>query len=351
MFIKMINPLKANRGFFNGSIVDLFMKKIIFICSALLMVIFAKGASQDTIAFVHDPVMAYENGTYYVYSTGENITEMTSTDRCHWTIHRGGLLHTIPVWTHRIPDFKNHIWAPDVIHWHGKWWMAYSCSSFGVNTSAIGLLQAKSLGQNVWKDKGMIIESKSSDHYNAIDPNFVIDDHNHPWLVFGSFWDGIQLVPLNGKMHVMKDAKLLTIARRYAHIPDSIVNPTSAHAGSNAIEAPFVFKHNGWYYLFVSWDYCCRGLKSNYRVVVGRSRQIYGPYLDKNGRKMSQGGGSLVIKGDKKEFEAVGHCAVYHLKNGDIFICHGYSIPRGGASILLQRHIKWDKGGWPILKL
>ncbi len=340
-----------NNDKFSGIIMDLFMRKLLLICSALMVATFANAALQDTIAFVHDPVMAYEKGTYYIYATGENISEMTSTDRRHWTILRDGLLSDIPVWTHRVPGFKNFIWAPDVIRWHGKWWMAYCCSSFGVNTSVIGLLQAKSLGENTWVDKGMIIESDSCDHYNAIDPNFVIDDNDRPWLVFGSFWDGIQLVPLNDKMHVLKDAKLQTIARRYVHVPDSIVNPTSIHAGGNAIEAPFVFKHNGWYYLFVSWDYCCRGLKSNYRVVVGRSRQIYGPYLDRNGCNMSQGGGTLVIQGDKKEFEAVGHCAVYHLRDGDIFICHGYSISRGGASVLLQRHVKWDKGDWPVLTL
>ena len=326
------------------------MKKIISICSALFIVTFVKAASQDTIPFVHDPVMAYENGIYHIYSTGQNIAEMTSVDRRHWTIHRGGLLHTIPVWTHRIPDFKNHIWAPDVIRWHGKWWMAYSCSSFGVNSSAIGLLQAKTLWKNAWKDKGMIIESKPSDHYNAIDPNFVIDGNDQPWLVFGSFWDGIQLVPLNHKMHVRKDVKPRTIARRYAHVPSVIVNPTSKYAGGNAIEAPFVFKHNGWYYLFVSWDYCCRGIQSTYRVVVGRSRKIMGPYLDAEGKNMLDGGGTLVVQGDKKKYEAAGHCAVYHFGNDDIFICHGYNISEGGASTLIQRRIQWQSDGFPILE-
>ena len=70
-------------------------------------------------------------------------------------------------------------------------------------------------------------------------------------------------------MHVKKGAKPQTIARRHA-VGDSSAepNPTSKFAGTNAIEAPFIMKHGGYYYLFVSWDYCCRGIKSNYRVAV-----------------------------------------------------------------------------------
>ena len=106
-------------------------------------------------------------------------------------------------------------------------------------------------------------------------------------------------------------------------------------------------KHGGWYYLFVSWDYCCRGAKSNYRVAVGRSRQVAGPYLDREGKDMTQGGGTLFLEGDKTAFEAAGHCAAYNIDGEDIFICHGYSIAHQGASILIQRPIRWTPDGWP----
>ena len=90
---------------------------------------------------VHDPVMAYEDSTYYIYSTGMGIQQMTSRDGKLWTVRRQPVMSVIPQWTRdSVPGFRHHVWAPDVIQWHGRWWLAYSCSTFGKNGSAIGLL-------------------------------------------------------------------------------------------------------------------------------------------------------------------------------------------------------------------
>ena len=308
--------------------------------------------------FVHDPVIAFENGTYYAFYTGQNIGYMTSKNRKTWTVHRDGVLRNIPEWTHdSVPGFKRHIWAPDIIQWNGRWWLAYSCSTFGKNTSAIGLLSATSLEQGDWKDEGCLVSSQGKrDNWNAIDPNFIEDEQGNLWLSWGSFWDGIQLAPLAMKCTEGGEQSLRlldyprTIARRYyKNALQGLVNPTSKYAGSNAIEAPFMMKHGGYYYLFVSWDYCCRGMESNYRVVVGRSKTVSGPYIDKEGVPMYAGGGSPVIEGDKIDFEAIGHNAAYSFPDGDIFISHGYSVKHNGQSILVQRNIKWIDG-WPVLE-
>ena len=312
----------------------------------------------DTL-MVHDPVMAYEDGKYYLFATGMGIQMATSSDRKTWTVFpRGVLGDKIPAWTHdSVPQFKHHVWAPDIIRWHGRWWMMYSCSSFGVNTSAIGLISSPTLNPASsdygWRDEGCVVASKDDrNNWNAIDPCIVIDEHDQPWLTWGSFWDGIQIVPLDSSLHPLPGSKPRTIARRFAsgNMNHAEANPTSKFAGQNAIEAPFIMRHNGWYYLFVSWDYCCRGAKSNYRVAVGRSRSVDGPYLDKLGMDMRLGGGHLLIQGDHKSFEALGHCAAYHLNDEDIFICHGYSVPLEGASILVQRHIVWTADEWPELR-
>ena len=308
-----------------------------------------KPFTTDT-AMVHDPVMAHENGTYYLFSTGRGIQVMTSTNRKTWTFQPRGVMETIPDWTRTaVPGFRDHVWAPDIIHWHNRWWMMYSCSTFGKNTSTIGLMTTSSLANPQWEDRGCVVKSESTNHYNAIDPNIVIDDNDQPWLTFGSFWDGIQMVKLDSMMHPAKNAKPKTIARRYGSKMPNLENPTSKYAGVNAIEAPFIFKHDGWYYLFASWDYCCRGEKSNYRVVVGRSKKPNGPYRDRAGKDMRKGGGTIVIEGDKREFEAAGHCAAYHIDGMDIFICHGYSVPLHGQAILIQKEIHWTKDGWPEL--
>lgn len=311
---------------------------------------------------VHDPVMAYEDSTYYVFSTGMGIQQMTSKDRHIWEVSSIPVMTVIPHWTNdSVPGFHNHVWAPDVIKWNNKWWLAYSCSTFGKNGSAIGLLSTPSLALSIWKDEGCIITSQEKrDNWNAIDPNFIIDEKNQPWIVWGSFWDGIQLAPLDSTMHIVAGVRPKTIARRYnlsnrdekSNLPinpNPPKNPTSDFAGPNAIEAPFIFKHDNYYYLFVSWDYCCQGSKSNYRVAVGRSKTIDGPYVDNKGRDMRDGGGLLIIEGDKKSFDAIGHCAVYNFDNEDIFISHGYSVAHEGASILVQKTIKWSAEGWPQL--
>ena len=302
---------------------------------------------------VHDHVMAYEDDTYHMFFTGDGIRHLTSKDRQTWTVDAQPVMSVMPQWTHdSVPGFEHTVWAPDVIKWHGRWWLAYSCSTFGKNGSTIGLLSSTSLNRPVWYDQGCIVTSREGrDNWNAIDPNFVIDDNDQPWLVWGSFWDGIQMVRLDSTMHVAAGEQPRTIARRYA--PDFKTpkpNPTSKYAGTNAIEAPFIMKHDGYYYLFVSWDYCCQGNKSDYCVAVGRSRQVDGPYLDRNGRDMLQGGGTLVIEGDKQEYEAAGHCAAYHLNGEDVFICHGYSVKQNGAAFLIQRPITWTIDGWPELK-
>ncbi len=316
---------------------------------------------QTETPMVHDPVMAKEGDTYYLYSTGVGIQRMTSKDRKTWTVTRQPVMTVIPGWTtDSVPGFRHHVWAPDVIQWHGRWWLAYSCSTFGKNGSAIGLLSSRSLAANMWKDEGCIVTSREKrDNWNAIDPNFVIDDATDtPWLVWGSFWDGIQIARLDSTMHLDNSQFIMhnsqwprTIARRYdPNYKPTEPNPTSKYAGTNAIEAPFIFKHGGYYYLFVSWDYCCRGAKSNYRVTVGRSKTVDGPYLDRDGKDMVNGGGTLFIEGDKKQWEAAGHCAAYTFDGEDIFICHGYSATQNGAALLIQRPISWTADGWPELK-
>ncbi len=313
---------------------------------------FRREAFTTDTPMVHDPVMALEDSTYYLFATGMGIQRMTSRDRHTWTVSHQPVMTVIPGWTtDSVPGFGNHVWAPDVIRWHGQWWMAYSCSTFGKNGSAIGLLSARSLRHNMWKDEGCIVTSRSKrDEWNAIDPNFIIDETDTPWLVWGSFWDGIQLARLDSTMHLAAGERPRTIARRYdPAYKNAAPNPTSRFAGTNAIEAPFIFRHGDYYYLFVSWDYCCRGAKSNYRVAVGRSRSVAGPYLDREGKDMLLGGGTLVIEGDKVQWDAAGHCAAYAFPDGDIFVCHGYSATQNGAALLIQRPIRWTADGWPEL--
>ncbi len=310
----------------------------------------------------HDPVMAYDDSTYHIFATGTGIMHLTSRDLRTWSVQPDPVMTVIPAWTRdSVPGFKDHVWAPDIIRWHGLWWLAYSCSTFGKNGSAIGLLSRRSLSRGTWSDEGCIVTSRDKrDNWNAIDPCFVIDEATDtPWMAWGSFWDGIQLCRLDSTMHLAKGEKPRTIARRYDFGGELSQdkhddrryesNPTSKFAGPNAIEAPFIMHHGQYYYLFVSWDYCCRGAKSNYRVAVGRSKSVAGPYLDRQGNDMACGGGTLLIEGDKQEYEAVGHCAAYNINGQDLYVSHGYSTSMNGAAMLVVRDIRWTSDGWPEL--
>jgi arabinan endo-1,5-alpha-L-arabinosidase len=136
--------------------------------------------------------------------------------------------------------------------------------------------------------------------------------------------------------------KWYTIARRERNfiLPDSV-------AGDAAIEAPFIYKKDNYYYLFVSFDYCCRGEKSTYKMMMGRSSTVYGPYFDKDGLPMNTGGGSLVLEGDKN-WNGVGHNAVTNFNGADYLVFHGYDANDNGKSKLRIEKITWING-WPVI--
>ena len=122
-------------------------------------------AQQSTLFFkvdtpiVHDPVLAYDKGLYHLYSTGEGIRHYVSSDLKHWKGWKSGVVQAAPSWIYdSVPEFKHDFWAPDVIKFRGRWYLTYSCSTFGKNTSAIGLLSNSSLNSNEpWRARfGMV---------------------------------------------------------------------------------------------------------------------------------------------------------------------------------------------------
>lgn len=297
---------------------------------------------------VHDPVMAKESGVYYVFSTGNGLGMMSSNDLRTWKPEKSPL-SPAPAWAVEfVPTYKGHTWAPDIIKVRDRWYLYYSCSNFGKNISVIGVAVNKTLDpespEYKWEDLGMVVRSEPGvNDWNAIDPNVTIDDEGKPWMTFGSFWDGIQLVRLDDDMKTPL-GEPVTIARRRSA---ESVDHGKEIANDNAIEAPFIVRHDDYWYLFVSYDYCCRGLKSTYKTAVGRSRSIEGPYVDREGKPMTECGGEILI-GKTPEYSGVGHCSVYEMDGKWYFVAHGYDKSHKGASKLVVRTIDW-KEGWPVI--
>jgi arabinan endo-1,5-alpha-L-arabinosidase len=296
---------------------------------------------------VHDPVMIRHDSTFYLFCTGMGIDCWSSADLKTWKKEKP-VFKNPPEWAvNSVPGFKGHIWAPDISFHKGLYYLYYSVSSFGKNTSCIGLATNVTLDpsdpQFKWIDHGKVIQSvPNRDFWNAIDPNLIVDDNGDGWLNFGSFWGGIKMVKLTDDFTRPDSLQIwYTLAKRERSYALDDDDP-----GNGAIEAPFVFKKGNYYYLFVSFDYCCRGLKSNYKIMAGRSEKVSGPYLDRNGKKLTAGGGTLILQGNDK-WAGVGHNGICSVNDRDYIVFHGYDVSDNGKSKLLIREIKWTNDGWP----
>lgn len=323
------------------------MKGLVYIC-CLLQGLLAGPLlfAQETDIGVHDPVMTKEGDTYYLFSTGRGISVHSSPDMVEWT-EEEPVFQRAPAWTFKAVDgFRGHIWAPDIHFYDGKYYLYYSISAFGQNTSAIGLTTNVTLDSSdpsyEWVDEGMIVKSiPGRDLWNAIDPNVIVDEEGYPWMAFGSFWSGMKLVKLiPNRTAIEEPQQWYSIARR-----ERPAFRDDRSAGPAAIEAPFIFKKDSLYYLFVSWDYCCRGEESTYKVVVGRSEKVTGPYLDKEGKDMAEGGGSLVVEGDSR-WAGTGHNSAYTFNGKDYLVFHAYDNEANGRSKLKIAPMNWEEG-WP----
>lgn len=324
------------------------MRSLLFVGWLIATCLFSAAAQVPAPISVHDPVMIRQDSTYYVFATGRGIRVWSSPDRQHWTAEKP-VFETPPAWTTQAnPGTRpNDFWAPDISYHNGLYYLYYSSSVFGKNSSAVGLATNQTLHpadpNYRWVDRGLVVQSvPGRDNWNAIDPNLIVDSTGHGWLTFGSFWDGIKLVRLNDSLTApAQPAQWYTLASR-----PRTDSTGRLSAGNGAIEAPFLFRKNGYYYLFVSVDYCCRGPKSTYKLWVGRSKALTGPYLDQSGKPMTQGGGTLVLQGDANWY-GVGHNAVCTFDNTDYLVYHGYDAADNGKSKLLIRPLRWDATGWP----
>ena len=293
----------------------------------------------DTVG-VHDPTMIKApNGSYILISTGNWLEIRTSTDRINF--RRVGSVWAAgqPTWTYpyTLSNNRSYLWAPDLTYRNGQYYLYYAASSFGSQRSAIFLATSPTAMPGTWTHRGLVIETFSGNDFNAIDPNLQVDASGRWWLSLGSFWSGIKLIrlePSTGLRHAT-DRTVYSLARRTVN--------------SGSVEAPFIFRRNNFYYLFVSFDFCCRGTSSTYRTMVGRSTSITGPYTDRNGVNMFNGGGTEILATHGTVY-GPGHPAVFQDTDATVLVYHYYwtnSQPTSGR--LGINLIGWDSAGWPYV--
>lgn len=280
---------------------------------------------------VHDPTMVRTSaGKYLLYATGGGLAERSSADRTAFTAGPDAFT-TKPSWW---SSYATEAWAPDISYHGGTYLMYYAVSTFGSNKSAIGLAGSTTGEPGSWTDYGVVYTSTTSSDYNAIDPNLFVDGDGKWWLSFGSWWSGIKMIrvdPSTGKQYA-GDTKRYSLAAR----------PT----GTKAVEAPYVVKHGAYYYLFASYDTCCAGTSSTYKVKVGRATSVTGPYYDKNGVAMTNNGGTPVLESHGRYIGPGGQSIMSDV-DGDLIVYHYYDGQDNGTPKLGINLLDWSSG-WPV---
>ncbi|SES26065.1 family 43 glycosylhydrolase [Salipaludibacillus aurantiacus] len=330
------------------------MKRTIIIASSALVLVLTAGCSLEnnhneealhTPEYenpVFEPVLADPSvifsesmGYYYAYGTEDNwgdgmgnrvVPVVRSTDLVNWE-YVGEAFNEKPDW-----KSDGDLWAPDIAYFQDRYYLYYSQSVWGDPNPAIGVAVADT-PEGPFEDKGKLFDSDEIGVPNSIDPQLVIDD-GVPYLFWGS-WYGIWGIELteDGLDYTGEKFQI---------------------AGTD-FEAPYIIERDNYYYFFGSKGSCCEGQWSEYRVAVGRSEQLEGPYLDKDGNDLLTSSGSLILEGGE-HFAGPGHNAVITDEAGDDWMIY-HGIDRDNPWIgsgTTRRPLMIDKlawqDGWPVIE-
>jgi len=206
----------------------------------------------STVIGIHDPSILKVGSSYYLFSTHATVHAHTSTDRVNFGDDGDGL-SSLPSWTNAYTASSGDLWAPDASAHNGVYWLYYAASTFGSANSAIGVAISPSGMPGTFVDSGAAVYTSSNcSGSNAIDPASVIDNSGNAWLAFGSYSNGIQIVPVKSATGIPTGAACTQLAY---------------HASGTGIEGAYIYPHGGYYYLFASVDACCEGVTRPYRHI------------------------------------------------------------------------------------
>lgn len=300
---------------------------------ALLVPAPAASSNPVTLPVAADPtVIRGDNGLYYMYATaddwgdGQGFRHMTmwaSHDLVDW-MFLGNVFPRNPSWVR-----SGFLWAPHIVK-RGSQYMLYY-SNGGIANPCIGVAFAAQ-PEGPWTDLGRPVFCSSDVGVGGtIDP-FVFEDGGAPRVVVGNY-QGIYIVPLNGA-------------------GTSWTGGASVRIADNRFEAPEIHKRGSYYYLFASAEHCCNGATSAYRVLVGRSSSVNGPYVDRKGTDLNSKGGALILAGSNP-WAGPGHSTIVTDEAGTDWLAY-HAIPKGNPFLpsganrrpMLIDKIVWANG-WP----
>lgn len=291
------------------------------------------GTDTETIG-IHDPSLLEVGATYDLFSTHGLLHEHQSTDLINFA-DGGYALAALPSWTNTYTGGSGDLWAPDASEHNGAIWLYYAASSFGSANSAIGLAVSSSGEPGTFVDSGApVYTSANCSGSNAIDPASFVDGSGNAWLAFGSWSSGIQVVPVDNNTGVPTSAACTQVA---------------FHPTGTGIEGSYILPYGGYYYLFASIDMCCQGVTSTYRIIVGRSTSATGPYADRGGIPLTQGGGTIVLSAHDN-INGPGGESIVNLGSGPTLVYHYYDGKNSGDPALGINMLGWTSDGWPYVE-
>lgn len=283
------------------------------------------------------PEIIKEEGIYYLFGDNRDGCGIRrSTDLLTWEALSNACTYKngfTSIWQQNEVD-KGELWCPGIYKIGDLYHIYYAITTLGSRRSVIGHYTNTTLDQNSpdyhWVEAGAVIRSYETNDYNCIDPCVITDQEGRVWLLFGSGWSGLKMAELNPQT-----GKLL-------HPEDDLIPIAYYSTRTDYCEAGYIKYHDGYYYLMMAIGYMKPG---HYVNVVGRSRNITGPYVDRDGRAMLKNGGTKITE-DKESMTMPGHCSLFEDEDGQWYHVIEY-FPEGADATLGLSTIVWDEDGWP----
>jgi len=293
--------------------------KLIGLATLLAVLITQTLIAQIGKPFIHDPSTIVEcEGKYYTFGTGGG--GLISEDGWKWN---GGAVR---------PGGGA---APDAIKIGDRYLVIYGATGGGGgHKGAILTMWNKTLDPKSpdfkYSEPVIVATSDGYEDCDAIDPGLMLDPTTgRLWLSYGTYFGFSRIVELDPK----------TGKRVEGNKPVDV---------AIVCEATDLIYHDGWYYLLATHGTCCDGPNSTYNIVVGRSKNVTGPYIDNVGRSMLEGGGKMVAT-TSGNLIGPGHFGRMIIGDGiEKMSCHYEAdLDQGGRSVLGIRPLVW-KNGWPV---
>lgn len=300
---------------------------------------------------VADPsIVRGDDGYFYIFAT--NGIVLRSEDACNFELFSTKVID-VPDWSQDIyPDSSGYgIWAPDVVKIKDKWIYYYSLSAWG-RCCGVGYAVSDNIA-GPYEDMGKLFDLNEIEIQNCIDPQVIVDDDGSVYMAVGSF-QGLFLLELT------EDGMGLLNGIEYQKENKTLIAGKVGGWDGATYEGSYIIKKDGYYYYFGSAGTCCAKEESTYRVYVGRSESIYGPYVGSTSKiPLTQSGsgktyGDLVLwaGSDKtKSIAGPGHNSILKDDKGEYWIYyHAYSDDDKFATRhLFMDKLSWNESGYPYV--